>query len=154
MFDTYCLPEYLLGLTNVVNARGQSRTSTINSATDGNVWGGSTPENVNYPYVVCSDAEGLDYGQTADEDMPREMGFFHIYIVGRRYRDIDQLHRDIVDACKMVNQQYLPSNSANPKMFVQAIILKEGRKFEYRPVDGSEQCIVGYDLTIKAAYDP
>lgn len=167
MLDKY-LPQYLIELTTVTDPQGDSRTSTLNTSTGGTLGGSSkgriyrnrTPqgfralEETEYPYILVGEATDFDFGQTAQEDMLREIGKFNVCVVGRNYNQIDQIYRDLVDALKKVRNMYLPSASAPAKMWVQCIILEHGFQFEHTPNDGTQLPYVGYCIPIQSGYDP
>lgn len=147
------LPTYLKNITTITT-RLSSRTSTINSGTAGNVFRNRAPEGTPFPYIIVGEAQNIDFGQTCGPDLLREVGDFQIVICGSTYASIDQIWYDVIDALKMVRQQYLPNNSATPKYWTQCIILKDSEQFEFKPIDGDQKPMLGYSIYIKAAYDP
>lgn len=153
MIDKF-LPTYLLDTTTITTSNG-SRTSTIASGTNNNVWRDRVPEGTPFPYITVSSQDDVDFGQVAGpSEMGRELSLYVVSICGRTFASIDQIYYDVVDLLKMVRQQYLPNQSAASKVWTQCIILKNSTQFDIRPIDGDQKPMLGYDITILAAYDP
>lgn len=164
MLDKY-LPLFLREVVTVTSPQGVSRSSVIVSGTTDskgniNIFRNRAPQGTKYPYILVGEGFDFDYGQTAGNDLLREVGHFNICICGLSYEDtvngttLDQIYRDTVDAMKKVRNQYLPSAIAASKMWVQCLILQNGYQFEARPVDGGEQPFLGYIVPVRAGYDP
>lgn len=153
MLDKY-LPEYLKTITPILkNGWQDSRTSQISTLTGDRIYRRITPQNVDYPYIVVGQGFNIDYGITAGRNLLREIGHFNIVIIGRDLNSVDTLYRDVVDALKMVRNQYIPSADASSKIWCQSIILENGESFDSQPLDGSNEKIVGYVIPIRAGYD-
>lgn len=151
------LPAYLKAITTLRkngNLDGETRASQISSLSEGRVYRRVPPQNTAYPYVLVGQGFDTDYGITAERNLLREIGTFNILVIGRDLDSIEVLYRDVVDALKMVRNQYLPSESSNPKTWCQCIILQDGESFDGKPLDGSNQNIVGYCIPIRSGYDP
>jgi hypothetical protein len=153
VLDKY-LPEYLKTVTPLLKyGWDTSRASQINTLSGGRVYRRASPQNVAYPYIVVGQGFNIDYGMTAGRNLLREVGHYNVVVVGRDFDSIDVLYRDVVDALKMVRNQYLPSADAAEKLWCQCIILQEGESFKAEPLDGSNQEIVGYIIPIRSGYD-
>lgn len=152
MLDKY-LPDYFLALTTLTDPHGNSRSSTLPALTSSKIWRSRAPESTAYPYIVVADGEDIDFGQTADQNLRREVGSYNIIIVGRTFNSIDQIYRDVVDAIKMCKNRYIPTAIASSKLWVQCIILKDCEQFNGKPIDGGQEDVLGYNLLIKAGYD-
>jgi hypothetical protein len=153
MIDKY-LPDYLLTVTPLLKyGWDTSRASQISTLCGGRIYRESSPQNAAYPYVVVGQGFNIDYGMTAGRNLLREIGHFNVVIVGRNFNSIDTLYRDIVDALKMVRNQYIPSAAAATKVWCQCIILQEGEVFQSEPLDGSSEKLVGYIIPIRSGYD-
>lgn len=153
MLDKY-LPEYLKTITPILkHGWDTSRASQISTLSGDRIYRRSSPQNVAYPYVVVGQGFNIDYGMTAGRNLLREIGHFNVVVVGRNFDSIDVLYRDVVDALKMVRNQYLPSAVVASKTWCQCIILQEGEAFDSEPLDGSNEKIVGYVIPIRSGYD-
>lgn len=152
MLEKY-LPQYFLDITTLTNSRGTSRSSTINTSTSGRVYQDRAPESVTWPYIVVQPPFDTDIGQTADVDLTREVSIQDILIVGRTLSSIRQLYRDVVDALRMVRNEYIPSSIASTKIWTQCIIIQNVETFEDKALDADQTPQLGYRVTIKGAYD-
>ncbi len=150
----YYLPQYLLEITPLIDARGNSRASTINTTTGGRVYQSRTPESVTWPYIVVGELTDVDIGQTADVDLIREVANYNVVVVGRSFNTIRQLYRDVLDALRMVRNQYIPSSIAASKIWTQCIIIQNPYQFEGKALDADQTPQLGYVIPIKAGYDP
>lgn len=137
------LPAYLLTLSGVTS-------SSIGTK----VFRNRVPQGVSFPYIVVGDANSIDIGQVVQGNLSRELGSYSIIVThDKNFNAIDSAVNAIVTALKTFKNGFIPSNSVFPRVWVQCFFVQDRQQFNYNPKDGDEEPMLGYTITVRAAYD-
>lgn len=126
----------------------------INTLVGGRIYRSRLPQACVFPNIVVYGLHDLDEGQTCGEDLTREIGSYYITVQTDKALDsISSLLKAVRKRLKLTRQIFIPTNSSNPKMWVQCIIIKDVIEFSNAPVDGNEVPFVGYRIELRSGYD-
>lgn len=113
------------------------------------------PQAAAMPYIWVGDGQGIDHGQTSGPDLTHEVGHYAVYLIGdpaEGYYSLDPIVDVLVAYLKACRQRYIPTALADPKMWVQCILLQDRHSLDSRPIDGDEAPLIGYCIPIRAGY--
>lgn len=127
----------------------------INAEFGGRIYQTRAPQGASFPYVVIGGAHDIDHGQTADRDLLREIGEYNIVIAAQpgRINSIQYGTLLIEDLLKACRNRFIPAADADDKLWVQCIILHDRQEFYGRIIDGGQEDMVGYLISIRSGYD-
>jgi hypothetical protein len=137
----FVLPAYLLAQSSIATPVGNR------------IYRGRAPQNVTMPFIVIGDPENIDLGQTAQQNLLREIGTHFIIVAGQQLYVLDPIVTAIETLLKAHKNGYIPSAGSNPKQWVQCFIIQDRMRFNDAPIDGDQSRMLGYILQVRAAYD-
>lgn len=156
MLDRH-LPDYLCQ-SRVIDGV----TYDLLTLVSGRVYRVRPPQGSARPYVYVSDGHDIDHGQTSGPTLTHELGSYYVYVCGDpQYGfglrngsapSLDMVVDTVVELLKACRQQYIPTPSSSPKMWVQCILLHDREQVTFRSVEGSEQPLIGYVIPIRSGY--
>lgn len=146
-----CLPNYL-ATNQTINGEALTLPAMVGSR----IYRVRAPQGATLPYIIVGSGHDIDFGQTADRDLKREVGSFNVLVCGLPtggYADLDRIVDVVIKYLKAVRNRFIPSALVTPRMWVQCILVEDRIAFESVPKDATEQLYIGYQIPIRSGYD-
>lgn len=141
-------------LDRILPAYIKTIAGVTSSAIGTQVYRHRTPQKIDFPFITVGDGYNIDIGQTAIENLGREVGTFDITVASAKsLAEIDSAVDALVNALKAFKGDYIPNDSTLPRMWVQCFLVLDRRSFSINPKGGEGVPYVGYKISVRAAYD-
>jgi len=135
------LPAYLLLDSDITN-----------EPTGTKIFRGRTAQGTQLPFIIVGDSRDVDPGHVAGPGrlIGNELGNYSIIVASEEsFNQVDKVTSLIIDKLRGLRGQFIPTSSSSPRMYIQGILIKDRRQFNYTPPkDGDDTPYMGYIIEV------